>query len=171
MLKTRAFAVLAIAALLLSLTASCSTGSKETSNTSTSASPGVDNTSAVTNTDATGVSQPVTTAEPNSNPALTGRPSGEEGNTEKTASTRSSAGTRRSTTAGSRRAYYNYEQPKKRSFVEKHRDKLTVAGTGVGGAIIGGLIGGKKGAAIGGLSGAGAGALYTYKIRKKKRTQ
>jgi hypothetical protein len=69
----------------------------------------------------------------------------------------------------SRRVYYDYQQPKGRSFWQKHRDKLTVAaGTG-GGAIIGGLIGGKKGAAIGALSGAGGSALYTYKLRKRNR--
>jgi hypothetical protein len=70
----------------------------------------------------------------------------------------------------SRRVYYDYQQqPKGRSFWQKHRDKLTVAmGTG-GGAIIGGLIGGKKGAAIGALSGAGGSALYTYKLRNRSR--
>jgi len=56
-----------------------------------------------------------------------------------------------------------------RSFWQKHRDKLTVAGTTVGGAMIGGIAGGKKGAAIGSLVGAGSGALYTYKIRKRHR--
>ena len=70
--------------------------------------------------------------------------------------------------ASSNRVYYNYE-PRKRSFWDKHRDKLTVAmGTGAG-AAIGGLIGGKKGALIGGLSGAGGSALYTYKLRKRNR--
>lgn len=65
--------------------------------------------------------------------------------------------------------YNNQQQPKGRSFWQKHRDKLTVAmGTG-GGAVVGGLIGGKKGAAIGALSGAGGSALYTYKLRKKNR--
>ena len=62
-----------------------------------------------------------------------------------------------------------YQQPRSRSFWQKHRDKLTVAaGTG-GGALLGGLIGGKKGAAIGALGGAGGSALYTYKIRKRNR--
>jgi hypothetical protein len=62
-----------------------------------------------------------------------------------------------------------YQQPRSRSFWQKHRDKLTVAmGTG-GGALIGGLIGGKKGAAIGALGGAGGSALYTYKIRNRNR--
>ena len=71
---------------------------------------------------------------------------------------------------GSRRVYYDYNnQPRQRSFWQKHRDKLTVAmGTG-GGAILGGLIGGKKGAAIGALAGAGGSALYTYKLRNRSR--
>ena len=72
--------------------------------------------------------------------------------------------------SSTRRVYYDYQQqPKGRSFWQKHRDKLTVAmGTG-GGALIGGLIGGKKGAAIGALSGAGGSALYTYKLRNRSR--
>jgi len=70
--------------------------------------------------------------------------------------------------ASSNRVYYNYE-PRRRSFWDKHRDKLTVAmGTG-GGALIGGLIGGKKGAAIGALSGGGGSALWTYKLRNRNR--
>jgi hypothetical protein len=68
----------------------------------------------------------------------------------------------------SSRVYYDY-QPRKRSFWDKHRDKLTVAmGTGAG-AAIGGLIGGKKGAAIGALSGGGGSALWTYKLRNRNR--
>lgn len=55
-----------------------------------------------------------------------------------------------------------------RSFWQKHRDKLTVAGTAAAGAGIGGLAGGKKGALIGTGVGAGSGALYTYKIRKRR---
>ena len=74
----------------------------------------------------------------------------------------------RSSRASSNRVYYNYE-PQKRSFWNKHRDKLTVAiGTGAG-AAIGGLIGGKKGAGIGALSGAGGSALWTYKLRNRNR--
>ena len=56
-----------------------------------------------------------------------------------------------------------------RTFWKKHRDKLTVAGTTLGGAAIGGIAAGKKGAAIGALAGAGSGALYTYKIRKRHK--
>jgi hypothetical protein len=69
----------------------------------------------------------------------------------------------------SRQAYYDYEQPRKRSFWQKHRDKLTVAMGAGGGAIVGGLIGGKKGAAIGALGGGAGSALYTYKIRNRNR--
>jgi hypothetical protein len=75
----------------------------------------------------------------------------------------------RSSSSTQRKVYYDYQQPKGRSFWQKHRDKLTVAmGTG-GGALVGALIGGKKGAAIGGLAGAGGSALYTYKLRNRNR--
>ena len=67
-----------------------------------------------------------------------------------------------------RRTYYAYSTPH-RSCWQTHRDKLTVAGGTLGGAALGGIIGGKKGAAIGALSGAGGSALYTYKIRKRHR--
>ncbi len=56
-----------------------------------------------------------------------------------------------------------------RTFWQKHRDKLTVAGTTASGAGVGSIIGGKKGALIGAGVGAGSGALYTYKIRKRHR--
>jgi hypothetical protein len=79
--------------------------------------------------------------------------------------------TRYVTSGGSsRRVYYDYgQQPKGRSFWQKHRDKLTVAMGAGGGAIIGGLVGGKKGAAIGALAGGGGSALYTYKLRNRNR--
>jgi hypothetical protein len=68
-----------------------------------------------------------------------------------------------------RRVYYDYGQRSGRSFWQKHRDKLTLAmGTG-GGALLGGLIGGKRGAGIGALAGGGGSALYTYKLRKRNR--
>jgi hypothetical protein len=68
-----------------------------------------------------------------------------------------------------RRVYYDYGQNRGRSFWQKHRDKLTVAMGAGGGALLGGLIGGKKGAGIGALAGAGGSALYTYKMRKRNR--
>ncbi len=68
-----------------------------------------------------------------------------------------------------RRVYYDYGQTRGRSFWQKHRDKLTVAMGAGGGALLGGLIGGKKGAGIGALAGAGGSALYTYKLRKRNR--
>ena len=71
--------------------------------------------------------------------------------------------------SSSRTVSSSSQRPQGRSFWQKHRDKLTVAmGTG-GGALIGGLIGGKKGAAIGALGGGGGSALYTYKLRKRNR--
>lgn len=71
--------------------------------------------------------------------------------------------------APARRVYYDYGQQKGRSFWQKHRDKLTVAMGSGGGALIGGLVGGKKGAGIGALAGGGGSALYTYKLRKRNR--
>jgi len=71
--------------------------------------------------------------------------------------------------ASSARPVYYSNQPRSRSFWQKHRDKLTVAiGTGSG-ALLGGIIGGKKGAGIGALAGGGGSALYTYKIRNRNR--
>jgi hypothetical protein len=55
-----------------------------------------------------------------------------------------------------------------RTFWQKHRDKLTVAGTTAAGAGTGAIIGGKKGALIGTGVGAGSGALYTYKLRHRR---
>ncbi len=57
-----------------------------------------------------------------------------------------------------------------RSFWQKHRDKLTTAAGAGTGAIIGGIAGGKKGAAIGALAGGGGAAVYTYGIRKRRRS-
>lgn len=57
-----------------------------------------------------------------------------------------------------------------RSFWQKHRDKLTTAGGALGGAAIGGIAGGGKGAAIGALIGGGGAAVYTYGIRKRRRS-
>jgi len=56
-----------------------------------------------------------------------------------------------------------------RSFWDQHRDKLTTAAGVGGGALLGGLFGGKKGAIIGAIAGGGGAALYTYKLRDKNR--
>jgi hypothetical protein len=72
-------------------------------------------------------------------------------------------------TASAQTTTRRYRVRRHRSFWKKHRDKLTVAGTTLGGAAIGGLAGGKKGAAIGALAGGGGGALYTYKLRRRHR--
>jgi hypothetical protein len=88
------------------------------------------------------------------------------------AQTRRGAGTY-ATRAAQQRAYEQrrrqvyYDRRDDRSFVDEHRDKLTVAGGTAAGAVVGALAGGKKGAVIGALVGAGASALYTYKLRDK----
>jgi len=82
---------------------------------------------------------------------------------------RNTGGTVARNSSSSRRVYYDYQQPRKRSFWQKHRDKLTVAMGAGGGAVLGGLFGGKKGAAIGALAGGGGSALYTYKLRNRNR--
>jgi hypothetical protein len=65
------------------------------------------------------------------------------------------------------RSYYSYRYHH-RSFWDKHRDKLTLAmGTG-GGALVGGLVGGRRGAGIGALAGLGGSALYTYGLRNRR---
>jgi outer membrane lipoprotein SlyB len=57
----------------------------------------------------------------------------------------------------------------KPSYYRRHRNRINMAvGTGAG-ALIGGIAGGGKGALIGAGVGAGSSALYTYKLRKKKR--
>jgi hypothetical protein len=66
-------------------------------------------------------------------------------------------------------AQRRHRRHRQRTFWQKHRDKLTVAGTSAAGAGVGALGAGKKGAVIGAGAGAGAGALYTYKLRKRHR--
>ena len=57
-----------------------------------------------------------------------------------------------------------------RSFWQKHRDKITTAGGAVGGAIICGVAVGVKVSAIGAAIGGGGAAVYTYGIRKRRRS-
>ncbi len=58
---------------------------------------------------------------------------------------------------------------KKPSIYRRHRNLFNIAiGTGAG-ALLGGLIGGKKGALIGTAAGAGGAALYTYKLNPKTK--
>jgi hypothetical protein len=75
---------------------------------------------------------------------------------------------RRSYNRGYQPAYYSYQQGRP-SFYRRHRNVINM-GIGAGaGALLGGLLGGRRGVAYGLLGGAGAGALYTYKIRPKRR--
>ena len=62
-----------------------------------------------------------------------------------------------------------YVRVRKPSYYRRHRNRINMAiGTG-GGALLGGLIGGRKGALIGAGTGLAGSALYTYKFNKKKR--
>ncbi len=62
-----------------------------------------------------------------------------------------------------------YVRVRKPSYYRRHRNRINMAaGTGAG-ALIGALAGGKKGALIGAGVGLGGSALYTYKIKPKKR--
>ncbi|MBA3770388.1 MAG: hypothetical protein H0X08_07835, partial [Blastocatellia bacterium] len=58
-----------------------------------------------------------------------------------------------------------YQKP---SFYRRHRNVINMAIGSGGGALLGGLIGGKKGALIGTAAGAGGSALYTYKLNPKQ---
>ncbi len=59
-----------------------------------------------------------------------------------------------------------YKRP---SFYRRHRNAVNVGIATGAGALIGGIAKGKRGAGIGALAGAGGSALYTYKIRPKRR--
>lgn len=64
------------------------------------------------------------------------------------------------------RAYNSYRRP---SFYQRHKHVIDVGiGTGAG-ALIGGLLRGKRGAGWGALIGGGSGALYTTVLKPKHR--
>ena len=55
------------------------------------------------------------------------------------------------------------------SFYRRHRNLINIGIATGAGALIGGLLGGRRGVGLGLLGGAGAGALYTYKLNPKRR--
>lgn len=62
------------------------------------------------------------------------------------------------------RQYYTYKRP---GFYSRHRQLVNIAaGSGIG-ALVGGLLGGRRGVAIGGLAGAGGGYYVTHKQRPR----
>jgi hypothetical protein len=74
---------------------------------------------------------------------------------------------RRSTArSDSTRSYVATRRP---SFYRRHRNMINIGIATGAGALIGGLLGGRRGVAYGLMGGAGAGALYTYKLNPKKR--
>ena len=72
-----------------------------------------------------------------------------------------------------RKTYRNgrvvWVRTRKPSYYRRHRNRINMAiGTGAG-AVIGGLLGGRKGALIGAGTGLAGSALYTYKLNPKRR--
>ena len=68
--------------------------------------------------------------------------------------------------------YYStrsYVAERRPSFYRRHRNLINIGIATGAGALVGGLIGGRRGVGLGLLGGAGAGALYTYKLNPKKR--
>jgi len=61
---------------------------------------------------------------------------------------------------------YRYKKP---GFYRRHRNMSNILIATGAGALLGGLIGGRRGVGLGALAGAGSGALYTYKLNKKVR--
>src|SRR5215468_1017176 len=57
----------------------------------------------------------------------------------------------------------------KPSYYRRHRNRINMALGTAGGALVGGLIGGRKGMLIGAGTGLAGSALYTYRLKKKKR--
>ena len=65
-----------------------------------------------------------------------------------------------------RTAGYSYQRP---SFYRRHRNLINLGAATGGGALLGGILNGRRGAGYGALIGAGSGALYTYVLNKKRR--
>jgi hypothetical protein len=78
---------------------------------------------------------------------------------------RTYASTRYRTTRYATRSYV----AKRPSFYRRHRNLINIGIATGAGALVGGLLGGRRGVGLGLLGGAGAGALYTYKLNPKKR--
>jgi len=74
--------------------------------------------------------------------------------------------TRHYRTTRYRTAAYVARRP---SFYRRHRNMINIGIATGAGALIGGLLGGRRGVGYGILGGAGAGALYTYKLNPKRR--
>jgi hypothetical protein len=63
----------------------------------------------------------------------------------------------------------SYVAERRPSFYRRHRNMVNIGIATGAGALIGGLLGGRRGVGYGILGGAGAGALYTYKLNPKRR--
>ena len=68
-----------------------------------------------------------------------------------------------------RYAVNGYAAQRRPSFYRRHRNAINIGIATGAGALIGGLLGGRRGAGYGLLAGAGSGALYTYKMNPKRR--
>jgi hypothetical protein len=69
----------------------------------------------------------------------------------------------------SRYAVRGYTAQRRPSFYRRHRNAINIGIATGAGALVGGLVGGRRGAGWGLLAGAGAGSLYTYKMNPKRR--
>lgn len=68
-----------------------------------------------------------------------------------------------------RYAVRGYRAQRRPSFYRRHRNAINIGIATGAGALVGGLVGGRRGAGWGLLAGAGSGALYTYKMNPKRR--
>ncbi|HQU92501.1 MAG TPA: hypothetical protein PLK77_09405 [Pyrinomonadaceae bacterium] len=68
-----------------------------------------------------------------------------------------------------RYAVNGYTAQRRPSFYRRHRNMINIGIATGAGALIGGLLGSRRGAGYGLLAGAGSGALYTYKMNPKRR--